>query len=126
MSDFFDGIDDVVDGRKWEYEEGDQLGGKVVKVFRGEGDYGPYSGYVIEAVAGSTESGNAVEQGDLIIYYVNDNSAAARDLAPGRVKPDDVLKVKFFGERESKAGRTFKKFNHILVPTASAGETADW
>jgi hypothetical protein len=131
-NDFFDGIDDVSVGRKWEYEEGDQLGGEVIKTFRGEGDYGPYTGYVVAAVLGSTEASQRVTVGEEIIYYVNDNSAAARDLPPGRVHIGDVLKVKYIGKFPSKkqGHQPFKKFNHILVPTAPAtaadGQPADW
>ena len=133
----FEGIDDKVDARKWEYEENDQLGGEVLAVFDGDGDYGPYKGYVIAPAAGSTESGksDSISTDDPLIYYVNDNSAAARDLPPGRVQVGDILVVKYFGEKEAKSGRTFKDFNHIIRPRAGGAATqssdakaddADW
>lgn len=123
----FDGIDDKVDARKWEYEEGDQLGGEVVAIFDGDGDYGPYAGYVIAPKAGSTENGgksDSISESDPLIYYVNENSAAARDLPPGRVQVGDILVVKYFGEKEAKSGRTFKDFNHIIRPRAGAAATS--
>lgn len=135
----FDGIDDKVNARKWEYEADDQLGGQVVAIFDGDGDYGPYAGYVISPAAGTTENGGkteSVSEYDPLIYYVNENSAAARDLPPGRVHVGDILVVKYFGEKEAKSGRTFKDFNHIIRPRASAvapeaaseesGPKADW
>jgi hypothetical protein len=112
---FIDGLDQEVEARRWEYDEGDTLVGKVIDVFEGDGDYGPYKGYVVapEAEFTTEDGGNsdAVSEDDPLIWYVNDNSAAKRSIPASGISIGDRLGVKYVGERESKGGRTFKKFN---------------
>jgi hypothetical protein len=112
---FIDSLDNEVEGRKWEYEEGDTLVGTVLSVIDGDGDYGPYKGYMVAPEAEfTTEDGGsseAVSADDPLIFYVNENSAARRSIPGSGINVGDRLGVKFVGEREAKSGRMFKKFN---------------
>lgn len=112
---FVDGLDNEIESRKWEYEEGDTLVGTVLNVIDGDGDFGPYKGYIVQPEpANTTEAGgdnSAVSEDDPLIFYVNENSAARRSVPAGGIDAGDRLGVKFVGERDSKGGRTFKKFN---------------
>lgn len=125
---FVDGLDSggTTDSRKWEYEEGDRLVGRVIDTFEGDGDYGPYTGYIVAPeVAHTTEAGgdnSAVSEDDPLVWYVNDNSAAARSIPRSGIEVGDRLGVKYVGEEESKAGRMFKKFN---VKVESARDAAN-
>jgi len=111
---FMEGLDQEVEARKWEYDEGDTLVGTVVDVFDGDGDYGPYKGYVVEPeVDNTTEEGSSdtIAADDPLVWYVNENSAARRSIPGTGISVGDRLGVKYVGERDAKNGRTFKKFN---------------
>jgi hypothetical protein len=111
---FIDSLDQEVEARKWEYEEGDTLVGRVLDIFEGTGDFGPYKGYVVSPEPEhTTEDGNneAVQEDDPLVWYVNDNSAAKRSIPASGINVGDRLGVKYVGERQSKGDRTFKKFN---------------
>lgn len=112
--DFFDTPAERVDARKWEYEEGDVLAGVVVSVFEGDGDYGPYKGYIVEPNDKTTEAGgdsSAVSADDPLVWYVNENSAARRSIPNAGITVGDEIRVEYEGEKEAKNGRTFKSFN---------------
>lgn len=117
MSDgFVEALDqDEVEFRKWECEEGDTLVGTVVSIIEGDGDYGPYKGYVVAPEEDNTTedggSSEAISADDLLVWYVNDNSAAKKSIPSSGIAEGDRLGVKYVGERESKGGRTFKKYN---------------
>jgi hypothetical protein len=108
-------LDKEIEFRKWEFEEGDTLVGTVVSIFDGEGDYGPYKGYVVAPEQDNTTedggSSEAVSADDPLVWYVNENSAANRSIPAGGIAVGDRLGVKYVGEKQSKADRTFKKFN---------------
>jgi hypothetical protein len=112
---FMEALDQEVEFRKWEFEEGDTLVGTVLSIFDGDGDYGPYKGYVVTPEQENTTedggSAEAVSADDPLVWYVNDNSAAARSIPQSGIAVGDRLGVKYVGERTSKADRTFKKFN---------------
>lgn len=113
------------EGRKWEYEEGDVLAGTVVSIFEGDGDFGPYTGYVVEPLPEyTTEEGSsdAISADDPLVWYVNDNSAAKRSIPRSGIAVGDQLRVDYDGEQEAKSGRTFKKFR---VKVRSALASAD-
>lgn len=113
------------DGRKWEYAEGDVLAGKVISTFEGDGDFGPYTGYVVEPLPEyTTEDGgdnSAVSKDDSLVWYVNDNSAAKRSIPRSGIAVGDDIRVEYEGLKEAKSGREFKSFN---VKVRSAVETA--
>jgi hypothetical protein len=112
---FFETPAESVGGRKWEYEEGDVLAGIVVSTFEGDGDYGPYMGYVIEPNEKyTTEAGgdaSAVSKDDPLVFYVNDNSAAARSVPRAGIEVGDKVRVQYEGLKPAKSGREFKSFN---------------
>jgi hypothetical protein len=113
--DFMEQLDQEVEARKWEFEEGDTLVGTVVSIFEGEGDYGPYKGYVVSPEKENTTedggSNEAVSADDHLVWYVNENSAARRSIPAAGISIGDRLGVKYVGERKAKNDRTFKKFN---------------
>jgi hypothetical protein len=124
---FVDGLDNEegqIDSRKWEFEEGDRLVGIVVDTYEADGEYGPYTGYVVEPEPEhTTEAGgdsSAVSKDDPLVWYVNDNSAAARSIPRAGIEVGDRLGVKYVGiETAKKSGREFKKFN-VKVEKADA------
>lgn len=123
QDEFFETPAERADGRKWEYEEGDVLAGTVISTFEGDGDYGPYTGYVVEPNEQyTTEAGgdtSAVSKDDALVWYVNDNSAAKRSIPRDGINVGDRLRVQYEGLKPSKAGREFKSFN-VKVQSAIA------
>lgn len=121
--DFFKEGAAEAEGRKWEHEEGDVLAGTVVSTFEGDGDYGTYTGYVVEPLPEfTTEDGGsnaAVSTDDLLVWYVNDNSAAKRSIPRSGIAVGDQLRVDYDGEQVAKSGRTFKKYR-VKVRSAVA------
>jgi len=126
---FVSSLDNEVEARKWEYEEGDTLVGRVLDIIDGSGDYGPYKGYVVapEAEFTTEDGGNsdAVSEDDPLIFYVNENSAAKRSIPATGIAVGDRLGVKFVGEREAKSGRMFKKFNVKVESALTASDHAE-
>lgn len=126
MSDsFIDSLDSGgIESRKWEYAEGDTLVGTVLDVFDGDGDFGPYKGYVVAPEQENTteDGGNsdAIAADDPLVWYVNDNSAAKRSIPSSGIKIGDRLGVKYVGVETAKnSGREFKKFNvKVASPVA--------
>lgn len=125
QDDFFGTGAEEAEGRKWEFEEGDVLAGTVISIFEGDGDYGPYTGYVVAPMPEyTTEEGSsdAISEDDPLVWYVNENSAARRSIPRSGIAVGDQLRVDYDGEQEAKSGRTFKKFR---VKVRSAVATSD-
>lgn len=106
---------DNIDSRKWEYEEGDTLAGEVVGTFEGDGDFGPYVGYIVKPNPEyTTEAGgdnSAVSEDDPLVWYVNDNSAAKRSIPRVGIEVGDKIRVDYLGlATAKKSGREFKDF----------------